>query len=151
VFDRIKRIYWNLYLHSIGATVGKNIQLNTPYYFYIGENASITIGDNVAIAHNVTISANKNCRVTIGNNVAIGQNVSIIPSNHDLSDVAAECIPGTIQIGDNVWIGANVVILQGVVIGNGCVIGAGSVVTRSMPAGWVCCGNPCRPCREVSG
>lgn len=39
------------------------------------------------------------------------------------------------------WGGA--VILPGVTIGDDAVIGAGSVVTESIPAHAVACGNPC--------
>ena len=47
-------------------------------------------------------------------------------------------------MGSHVWIGGGAVILPGVTIGDNAVIGAGSVVTRSVPANAVACGNPCR-------
>jgi acetyltransferase-like isoleucine patch superfamily enzyme len=34
--------------------------------------------------------------------------------------------------------------MLGVTLGEGCVIGAGSVVTKDMPQGAICAGNPCR-------
>ncbi len=37
-----------------------------------------------------------------------------------------------------------------VTIGSGCVIGAGSVVTRSIPAGSLAFGNPCRVVRPIT-
>lgn len=40
--------------------------------------------------------------------------------------------------------GGGAVILPGITIGDNAVIGAGSVVTRSVPANAVACGNPCR-------
>lgn len=50
-----------------------------------------------------------------------------------------------IKIKKGAWIGCNVIILKGVTIGRGTIIGAGSVVTRNMPDGYVCAGNPCKP------
>ena len=55
-----------------------------------------------------------------------------------------------ITIGNNVWIAANVVVLPGVEIGDGAVIGAGSVVVKSIPAGMLAVGNPCRPLRAIT-
>ena len=37
-----------------------------------------------------------------------------------------------------------------VTISSGCVIGAGSVVTRSIPAGSLAFGNPCKPVRPIT-
>ena len=55
-----------------------------------------------------------------------------------------------ITIEDNCWIAGNVTICGGVTIGMGSVIGAGSVVTRSIPAGVVAAGNPCRVIRPIT-
>ena len=43
--------------------------------------------------------------------------------------------------------GGGSILLPGVTIGDDTVIGAGSVVTRSIPAGVVAVGNPCRVLR----
>ena len=37
-----------------------------------------------------------------------------------------------------------------ITIGDNCVIGAGSVVNRSLPAGYLAAGNPCRPLRPIT-
>jgi maltose O-acetyltransferase len=44
-----------------------------------------------------------------------------------------------------------VIVCPGVTVGAGAVVGAGSVVTRSMAAGHLCLGNPCRPVRGLPG
>lgn len=54
-----------------------------------------------------------------------------------------------VRIEDNVWIGGGAIILPGVTIGRDSTIGAGSVVTRSIPAGCVAVGNPCRVIRRL--
>ena len=39
--------------------------------------------------------------------------------------------------------------LAGVTIGEGSIIGAGSVVTKSVPAGVIAAGNPCKVIRKI--
>lgn len=55
-----------------------------------------------------------------------------------------------VAIGDDVWIGGHAVINGGVEIGSGSIIGSGSVVTKSIPAGVIAAGNPCRVIREIT-
>ena len=54
-----------------------------------------------------------------------------------------------VTIGSDVWIGGGAIILPGVSIGDRSVVGAGSVVTRSIPAGVLAAGNPCRVIRKI--
>jgi acetyltransferase-like isoleucine patch superfamily enzyme len=46
------------------------------------------------------------------------------------------------MIGDGVWIGAQVLVGPGVRIGAETVVQAGSLVTKDVPAGLICGGNP---------
>ena len=55
-----------------------------------------------------------------------------------------------ITVESDCWIAADVKILGGVTVGRGTVIGAGSVVTRSIPAGVLAAGNPCRVIRPLT-
>ena len=52
-----------------------------------------------------------------------------------------------VTIGHGVWLGGGAIVCPGVTIGEDTVVGAGSVVTRSLPAGVVAAGNPCRVIR----
>ena len=54
-----------------------------------------------------------------------------------------------ITIEDDVMIGARCIILKGVVIGARSVIGAGAVVTRSIPADCIACGNPAKIIKRI--
>jgi putative colanic acid biosynthesis acetyltransferase WcaF len=62
-------------------------------------------------------------------------------------------IPWNLTMHDRACIGdrANIYSLGpvelGVTIGEDCIIGACSVVTKDMPVGMICCGNPCRVVR----
>lgn len=142
-FDRIKRIWWNISLMSKGILPGKLFSCLPPCYIYNNDNGCITMGDNLSLSHNVTIDASNHGFIEIRDDVSIGQNTVLRASNHD--HVNGGHRPNKIYIGDNVWIGANCVILPGVSIGSNSIIGAGSIVTKNMPAGWVCFGNPCIP------
>lgn len=50
-------------------------------------------------------------------------------------------------IGDGVRLGGGAIVCPSVSIGEDTVVGAGSVVTRSLPAGVVAAGSPCRVIR----
>ena len=116
-------------------------------------NAKIRIGDDVGLTGG-TICAEE-C-IEIGNRVLIGANCILVDTDFHPVDLSARrATPqkgqvAPIIIEDNVFIGMNSLILKGVHIGNGSVIGAGSVVTRDIPAGVVCAGNPARVIREFS-
>ena len=90
--------------------------------------------------------------VTIGDNVFIAPNVGLYTAGHPLdvkrrNEWKEYAYP--ITIGNNVWIGAQCVILPGVTIGDDTVVAAGSVVNRSLPAGVLAAGNPCRVIRGI--
>lgn len=113
--------------------------------FYCDYGYNIVLGDRFFANHHcVMLDASP---ITIGNNVLLGPAVHLYTTTHPL-DAAARAhglqLTAPVTLGDDVWIGGNSVILPGVSIGAGAVIGAGSVVTRSIPAGAVCHGNPCR-------
>jgi len=93
--------------------------------------APITIGDRVLIAPRV-------CLYTAGH-----------PTDPQVRDMGLEFgLPITIE--DSVWLGGSTVICPGVSIGRETVVAAGSVVTRSLPAGVVAAGNPCRVIRPLT-
>ena len=94
-------------------------------------------------------------RITIGDNTLIGPDVKIYTAVHPLSaserfftdekgEKAVRTQTAAVTIGSNVWIGGGVILLPGITIGDNAVIGAGSVVTESIPANAVACGNPCK-------
>lgn len=108
--------------------------------------------------HGLTV-INYNCVILDTSTVWIGANAFIAPgvciacAGHAMDAVQRADGIGTskpIRIEDDVWIGANATICGGVTIGAGTIIGAGSVVNRSIPAGVVAAGNPCRVIREVT-
>ncbi len=102
------------------------------------------------------------CPVTIGDNVMFGPNVSLLTPLHPLLPEERNLrtrpdgslydleYGAPIVIENDCWIASDVKILGGVTVGRGSVIGAGSVVTRSIPAGVLAAGNPCRVIRPIT-
>lgn len=86
--------------------------------------------------------------IRIGKRAVISQGAFLCGASHDYKDPAFPLTSAPITIGDAAWVGARAIVLMGVELGDHCVIGAGSVVTKSMPAGALCAGNPCRIIRH---
>lgn len=145
--------------------IGKNFRCaNSPIYNSIGTiqpclfniskpNSRIEIGDNVGISGS---TINASTLVKIGNNVLIGSGCLISDTdshplnwkdrlNNDSSKIKSK----PIVIEDHVFIGARSIILKGVTIGRCSIIGAGSVVTNSIPANVIACGNPAKVIKEI--
>lgn len=136
-------------LKGLLGSTGKKFNFIGTFRCDFGFN--IHIGENFAANFNLTVL--DEAEVRIGDNVMIGPNCSLITITHALtSDQRNSGIMRArpIHIGNNVWIAANVTVLPGVTIGDGAVIGAGSVVTKSIPAGVLAAGNPCRPIRPIT-
>lgn len=112
---------------------GTNIELGERVYF----NAGCVVLDV--------------CRVTIGAFTLFGPGVQILTPLHPLDAKLRRTheYGKPIVIGEDVWVGGGALILAGVTIGDRTVIGAGSVVSRSIPAGVLAVGNPCRVLREL--
>ncbi len=84
-------------------------------------------------------------RISIGEHCCISQRAFLCTGSHDWSDPRFGLLTRPITIGNGVWICANVFIGPGVTIGDNAVVTAGSIVTRDLPEGMICSGNPCEP------
>lgn len=155
--DWIQRKLFFFVNHTLGlkqTRIGKNSKVHATVIIREGER--VTIGEGCLINHNNVIQGGKAVgRVVIGNYVQTGANVMMFAFNHgtdaiDTPMILQDYYDADIVIDDDVWIGAGSVITAGVHIGKGCVIGAGSVVTKDMPANWICAGVPCKPIKERS-
>ena len=138
--------------------IGEKYYFQRPIQFNYGCNTRI--GKQFFANFNLTVLDDG--PVTIGDHVMVGPNVSIMASSHPLlypereeltypdGHVSMSEYAPAITIGNHVWIACGVIICGGVTIGDGAVIGAGSVVTHDIPAGWLACGNPCKPIRPIT-
>jgi serine acetyltransferase len=91
---------------------------------------SITIGDDVLIAGGCTVSDYSGHPLDPEKRIAEMQ--------VDPEDVRP------VRIENKVWLGRGATVLPGVTIGEGAVVGAATVVTKDVPPGHICVGNPGR-------
>ena len=144
-----KRAEKNEILRKLFGKTAENFLIESDFNCDYGYN--IEIGENFYMNHNGIIL---DCaKVKFGDNVFIGPNCGFYTAIHPIEPkqrISALEAAKPITIGSNVWFGGNVVILPGVTIGDNSVIGAGSVVTKSIPAGVVAVGNPCKVLRQIT-
>ncbi len=135
-----RRIIYRL----LGANIGEGVRISSsakllyPWNIEIGEYS--WIGDNVEL-----YSVDK---IIIGKNVALAHNIFVSTAAHDVYDIHFNTIIKPVIIEDEVWVAGNVFVNMGVILERGVVIGAGSIVTKNMPEGYMCVGNPARPIKR---
>jgi acetyltransferase-like isoleucine patch superfamily enzyme len=106
---------------------------------------SVTVGASTWIGPQVMLDGSGG--LGIGSFCSISAGVQIY--SHDtvawaVTGGRAEAQREPVSIGSRCYIGPLTVIGRGVTIGDGCVIGAHSFVDRSLPAGSLAWGAPCR-------
>ena len=128
-------------LRAFGAKVGRGVvvkpqvKVTFPWRLTVGDHS--WLGEEAWLLNLAPI--------TVGANVCISQRVFLCTGNHDWSRPTFDLMAKPIVIEDGVWICANAFVGPGVTVGRGAVVTAGSVVTRDLPAGMICAGNPCVP------
>lgn len=136
-------------LKDLLGSMGKDTFITPPFWCDYGYN--ISVGDNFYSNHGMVIT--DGAKVTFGDHVFVAPNCCFTTAEHAIDPEMRKAgveVAKPITIGSNVWIGAGSTILAGVVIGDNTVIGAGSVVTKSIPAGVVAVGVPCRVMRQIT-
>ena len=127
---------------------GGTAWLQPPFFCDYGSN--IELGERVFFNFNCVVL--DVCKVSIGDYSQFGSGVQILTPLHPLradlrrkEEYGAHHFDRRRRFG----VGSGALILPGVTIGDKTVVGAGSVVARSLPAGVLAVGNPCRPIREI--
>jgi len=127
-------------LRRFGATVGQHViirptaRFTYPWHVTIGDYS--WIGDDVVLYSLVPI--------TIGQHCVVSQKSYLCTGSHNLHDPHFGLIVAPIVLENGVWVAADCFVAPGVTIGANTVVGARSSVFKSLPAGQVCHGNPCR-------
>lgn len=160
-------------LRALCVSVGKRLQMERvpdisgPIRIYLGDDVRLSgqssfsggrvfpdpelrIGNRSYIGHRCVFAVAKS--ITIGEDVLIAGGCSV--SDYSMHPVDPEKRLAGVQvdsedvhpvrIGNKVWIGRGVTILPGVTIGEAAVVGAAAVVTKDVPPGRICVGNPGR-------
>jgi putative colanic acid biosynthesis acetyltransferase WcaF len=134
-------------LRLFGAKVGKGVCIKPQVNIHLPWK--LTVGDFAWIGEEAFILNFE--PVKIGSSACISQRAFLCGGNHDYRDPAMKYRNGPIMIGDGAWVGAQVFVGPGVTIGVDAVVTAGNIVTKDLPAGMVCSGNPCVPVKARWG
>ncbi|NIJ44314.1 putative colanic acid biosynthesis acetyltransferase WcaF [Wenyingzhuangia heitensis] len=136
---------WRVFIYRMfGASIGEGVKISASAKLLYPWN--ITIGNHCWIGDNVELySVDK---IIIGNNVAFAHNIFVATAAHDVNKILFPTIKKRIVIKDEAWISSNVFINMGVTLNKGVVVGSASVVTKDLPEGYICVGNPAKPLKE---
>ncbi|MGD2279010.1 MAG: acyltransferase [Candidatus Omnitrophota bacterium] len=117
-----------------GAKIGKNCMIGNGVYV----DRNVRIGDNVKVHNKASIYNG----TIIEDDVFIGPHACFTNDKHPAFDKTRDMKGVSWRVGKGTSIGANVTVLPDVNIGSNSLIGAGSVVTKDIPDGSICYGNP---------
>jgi putative colanic acid biosynthesis acetyltransferase WcaF len=131
-------------LRFFGAQVGTGVvfkprvNIHFPWKLELGDHC--WIGEEVFILNFEPIE--------IAAHACVSQRAFICGGNHDFRDPAFSFKNAPITIEEGAWVGAQSFVGPGVTVGNHAVVTAGSIVTKDLPAGMICSGNPCVPIKK---
>ncbi len=122
------------------AVIGKNCNIANGVYI----DRNVIIGDNVKI-HNKALLYNG---VRVEDNCFIGPGVCFTNDKFPAYNKTRDLASRRWVVKKGAAVGANATILPDINIGANAVVGAGSVVTRTVAASTVVCGNPAKVIRK---
>lgn len=156
--------HWRLHFNSLMRRFcnSKFMRFGVGAEFRAGAYAvccsKISLGNRVIIRPGCMLFADPRSNgagIKIEDDVMLGSGVHIYVHNHKFDNPSLPIIDQgyykseEVLIERGAWIGAGAIILPGVTIGRNSVIGAGAVVTKSVPAFSVACGNPAKTIKKI--
>jgi len=130
----------SLLLRAFGARLGKRCHIYPGAKIWAPWN--LECGDDVAIADGTEVYNTSLIKLEDG--AVISQGAYLCGASHDPDDPDFPLLTARIVVERRAWVASRAIVMLGITLGEGCVIGAGSVVTRNVPKGAICAGNPCR-------
>jgi serine acetyltransferase len=160
-------------LRSVCASIGERTRMehvpsiSGPVKVYLGDDVnlsgSLTISSGRIFPDPVFRLGNRSfigagCIFSVAKLIEIGDDV-LIAGGCNVSDYSAHPLDPVkriageqvdpedvrpVRIGNKAWLGRGATVLPGVTIGEGAVVGAATVVTKDVPPGHICVGNPGR-------
>jgi acetyltransferase-like isoleucine patch superfamily enzyme len=119
-----------------GGRVFPDPELRIGNRSYIGHGCIFTVAKSIIIGEDVLIAGG--CSVSDYSMHPVDPEKRLAGVQVDPEDVRP------VRIGNKAWIGRGATILPGVAIGEAAVVGAAAVVTKDVPPGCICVGNPGR-------
>lgn len=122
--DRLRGLFWRMYLISRGAQVGKNLQVHDAFDILMRDGASyrsISIGNNVSVGGKLYIRIRKNGQIKLGSDIRVGTDVWLVTAQDSI-----------LSVGDHTGLGSYGIYNggYGIEIGNNCLF-AGFVYVNS--------------------
>ncbi|MEM8603962.1 MAG: hormogonium polysaccharide biosynthesis acetyltransferase HpsU [Cyanobacteria bacterium P01_H01_bin.121] len=128
-------------LRLFGAQIGRDVVIRpTARFTYPWK---VTIGDASWIGDDVVFYSLDS--ITVGEHCVVSQETYLCTGSHDVQDPRFGLITAPIEIQSGAWVATDCFVGPGVTIGANTVVGTRSTVTKSLPAGQICYGTPCRP------
>jgi putative colanic acid biosynthesis acetyltransferase WcaF len=133
-----------VWLRLFGATlygtpfVHQRAKITSPWNLTMHDRSCLGDGANAYSLGPIEIKAH----------ATVAQETYLCTGTHDFSNITMQLVTKKITIGTYSFVGARSFVMPGVSIGDYAVIGACSVVTKDMPSGMICVGNPCKPNKQ---
>ncbi len=127
-------------LRRFGAKIGQGVVIRPTARFTYPWH--ITLGDHSWIGDDVVLYSL--APITIEDHCVVSQKSYLCTGSHDIHDPHFGLQVAPIILEPGVWVATDCFIAPGVTVGANSVVGARSSVFKSLPAGQICYGNPCR-------
>ena len=127
-------LWRSMLLRSFGARLGTNCHIYSTVKIWAPWN--LECGNRVGVAEDAEIY--NPSLVRLGDDSVISQGAYLCGASHDPDSPTFTLLTAPIVVEKRAWVAARALVLMGITLGEGC------VVTRDIPPGAICAGNPCR-------